>query len=509
MDLHNLKLKLKDHFPIIIIETHDEQRVVELLKSATADDNSLGTLRIWSAGEGLDLYKAPDTSKWQVEGLDTSRSSAADQADMADPLEMLKAVKEQVRDSILLLPDFHSYLSNPMVLRVVKEIAQQFYVNNTVLVFVSHAFEVPAEIERMCTHFELSMPSAEQITALVKKEAKIWALKKNERLKGDPKAIELLVRNLIGLTEADARRFIRGAIYDDGAITHSDIKGVMDAKYRMLSRGGAITYSFDLSDFSEIGGFARLKSWLEVRKPFFVEGDGTKSFDLPKGLMLIGVQGCGKSMAAKAIAGSWGVPLLKLDFGALFNKYVGESERNLREALKSAEMLSPCVLWIDEIEKGISSGGSDDSGTASRILGTLLTWMAEKTSRVFIVATANDIERLPPELLRKGRLDEIYYVDLPNTDARRAIFAVHLRKREQNPDSFDLPLLADRAEGFAGAEIEQAIVSAGYWAHSQSEPLASEHILREIEQTQPLSVVRAESIAALRHWAEGRTVSVD
>jgi len=509
MDLHNLTLKLKDHFPIIVIETHDEQRVVDLLRRATSEDSTLGTLRIWSAADGVDLYRSGDSSRWQVEGIDTPRAGGADKPDMSDPLEMLKAVKEQVTDSILLLPDFHAYLSNPMVVRVVKEIAQQYYVNNTVLVFVSHAFEVPAELERMCTHFELSMPSADQITALVRKEAKIWSLKKNERLKGDPKAIELLVRNLIGLTEADARRFIRGAIYDDGAITHSDIKGVMDAKYRMLSRGGAITYSFDLSDFSEIGGFARLKSWLEVRKPFFVDPDAAKGFDVPKGLMLIGVQGCGKSLAAKSIAGVWGVPLLKLDFGTLFNKYIGETERNLREALKSAEMLSPCVLWIDEIEKGIGSGGQDDSGTAARILGTLLTWMAEKTSRVFIVATANDIERLPPELLRKGRLDEIYYVDLPGEAAREAIFRVHLSKRDRDPEAFDLNALATGSDGFSGAEIEQAIVSAGYWAHAQEESLATAHILRELESTQPLSVVRAESIAALRSWAEGRTVRVD
>jgi SpoVK/Ycf46/Vps4 family AAA+-type ATPase len=209
------------------------------------------------------------------------------------------------------------------------------------------------------------------------------------------------------------------------------------------------------------------------------------------------------------VAGVWNVPLLQLDFGALFNKYIGETEKNLREALKSAEMLSPCVLWIDEIEKGISANGNDDTGTASRILGTLLTWMAENKSRVFVVATANDIEKLPPELLRKGRLDEIYFVDLPKADARETIFNIHLEKREQIVSNFDVVTLANASEGFAGAEIEQAIVSAGYWAHSQNEPLNTEHILKEINGTQPLSVVRAEAIDALRQWATGRTVNVD
>lgn len=508
MDLHNLKLKLHDHFPIIVIETHDEQRVVDLLKMATSQDAELGQLKIWNASHGLDLKTQSSPSDWRVEGLDTDYQEP-DATELTDPIEMLKAVKAQAKNCIILLPDFHHYLSNPVAVRLIKEIAQQFYTNDTRLVFVSHAFEIPAEIERMCTHFELSMPSTDQLREIIVNEARVWKIKKNENVKADNKAMDLLVKNLVGLTEADAKRFIRGAIYDDGAITQNDLKAVMDAKYKMLSKGGAITYSFDTDNFGSVGGFGKLKSWLEVRKTFFLDDNPSHQLDTPKGVMLIGVQGCGKSLAAKAIAGVWGVPLLRLDFGALFNKYIGETEKNLREAIKSAEMLSPCVLWIDEIEKGISGGSNDETGTSGRILGTLLTWMAEKTSKVFIVATSNNIEQLPPELLRKGRLDEIYFVDLPKPSAREAIFKVHLKKRGFEPASFDLALLAEKTEGFAGAEIEQAIVSAGYWAHSQQAPLATEHILKEIAETQPLSVVRAESIQALRQWAEGRTVNVD
>jgi SpoVK/Ycf46/Vps4 family AAA+-type ATPase len=508
MDLHNLKLKLDAHFPIVIIETHDEQRVTDLLKMATAEHKQLGTLRVWSASHGLEVDHTRPASQWRLEDDTHSQDNSSQDSALTDPIEMLKAIKDRVKNSIVLLPDFHAYLDNPIVLRLIKEIAQQYYVSDTTLVFVSHAFTVPAEIERMCTHFELSMPSTDKIKQLIEDEAKLWVIKKNEKVKGDAKAMELLTRHLVGLTEADARRFIRGAIYDDGAITHTDVQTVMDAKYRMLSQGGAIQYSFDTHSFKDIGGFNKLKSWLEVRKPFFL-GETENGFDIPKGVMLIGVQGCGKSLAAKAVAGVWQVPLLQLDFGALFNKYIGETEKNLREALKAAEMLSPCVLWIDEIEKGISGNGNDESGTASRILGTLLTWMAENKHRVFIVATANNIELLPPEMLRKGRLDEIYFVDLPSAEARALIFNIHLEKREQDPTLFDLNALAAAAEGFAGAEIEQAIVSAGYWAHAQDEPLNTEHILKEIASTQPLSVVRAESIASLRQWAEGRTVNVD
>jgi SpoVK/Ycf46/Vps4 family AAA+-type ATPase len=509
MDLHNLKLKLDAHFPIIVIETHDEQRVQELLISAVKENSKLGTLRVWSASHGLDLRGQVSSSRWQVEGLEHNITSKQQQDDLTDPLNMLKAVKEYAKDNLILLPDFHSYLSNPMILRLVKEIAQQFYLNNTTLIFVSHQFSVPAEIERMCTHFELSMPSIKHIETLINEEARSWRVKNNEKVKGDRKAIDLLAKNLVGLTEADARRFIRTAIYNDGAITHDDLEQVMDSKYRMLSKGSAINYSFETIDFANIGGFSKLKSWLEIRKSFFLDPDEHHALDRPKGIMLIGVQGCGKSLAAKAVAGVWNIPLLQLDFGSLFNKYIGETERNLREALNSAEMLSPCVLWIDEIEKGLSGTGSDDTGTANRILGSLLTWMAEKKSRVFIVATANDINKLPPELLRKGRLDEIYFVDLPKVDARHAIFKVHLNKRNLDASLFDIEKLAELTNGFSGAEIEQAIVSAGYWAHSQNEPLSTHHIIKEIESTQPLSVVRAEDISALRNWAEDRTVSVN
>jgi SpoVK/Ycf46/Vps4 family AAA+-type ATPase len=222
----------------------------------------------------------------------------------------------------------------------------------------------------------------------------------------------------------------------------------------------------------------------------------------------LGIQGCGKSLAAKATAAIFGVPLLRLDFGAIYDKYHGETERKLRESLKTADVMSPCVLWIDEIEKGLAGRGGE-TGTSQRVLGTFLTWMAEKKSHVFVVATANDISTLPPELVRKGRFDEIFFVDLPTPEIRASILAIHLSNRDQSLGRFDIGGLANAMEGFSGAEIEQAVVAALYAAHASKRPLDTAHIQAEIEQTKPLSVVLSERISALREWAAGRTVSSD
>jgi SpoVK/Ycf46/Vps4 family AAA+-type ATPase len=261
---------------------------------------------------------------------------------------------------------------------------------------------------------------------------------------------------------------------------------------------------FDTTDFDAVGGLQQLKRWIALRRRAFLQPD--EQLDPPRGILLTGVQGSGKSLAAKAIAGMWQLPLLRLDFGTLYNKFFGQTERNLREALQAAEVMAPCVLWIDEIEKAIA-GGDYDSGTSRRILGNLLTWMAERSAPVFIVATANAIEQLPPELIRKGRLDEIFFVDLPDAATRGEIFAIHLRSRGLKPGEFNLVELANLTEGFSGAEIEQAIVAGLYLAREQQTALTDSHLRQEIGQTRPLSRVMSEQIGQLRAWARGRTVT--
>jgi SpoVK/Ycf46/Vps4 family AAA+-type ATPase len=264
----------------------------------------------------------------------------------------------------------------------------------------------------------------------------------------------------------------------------------------------------DVAQFEQIAGLARLKQWIQLRQRLFVDGKGPKGLDPPKGVLLLGVQGCGKSLAAKACAGGFGVPLLRIDFAALYNKYHGETERNLREALKAAEAMAPCVLWCDEIEKGLATSNSDD-GVSRRVLGSLLTWMNERTAPVFLVATANAVDQLPPEFLRKGRFDEIFFVDLPSQDIRTEILRIHAAKRHLALNDQELAQLARTCDGFSGAEIEQAIVSAVYAAHAEGAAATAAHVGREIQATRPLSVVMAEKIVELRAWATERTVNAD
>jgi SpoVK/Ycf46/Vps4 family AAA+-type ATPase len=279
----------------------------------------------------------------------------------------------------------------------------------------------------------------------------------------------------------------------------------------MIQQGGLLEYIETPLDLSEIGGMKHLKKWLNQRKETFSPKAMQFGLEAPRGVLMLGVQGAGKSLCAKAIATAWHQPLLKLDPGALFNSYIGESERNLRHALRQCEMMSPVILWIDEIEKGFASAASQstDGGLSKRMFGTLLTWLQERKSPVFVVATANDIEALPPELLRKGRFDEIFFVDLPKQTVRKEIFAIHLKKRKRDPNKFDLGRLAEASEGYSGSEIEQAVISALHEAFADKQGISTKRILSVLKASPPLSVTLAERVESLRDWARGRCVQAD
>jgi SpoVK/Ycf46/Vps4 family AAA+-type ATPase len=340
----------------------------------------------------------------------------APQRHASDPQQALGQIRATGSATIYLLLDFHPYLEDAYNVRLLKEIALDYHTLGHTLVFVSHEIKLPAELDGLAAHFSLSLPDRKQLEALVREEAALWAkANPGKQVRADRKTLDLVTSQLRGLTTSDARRIIRSIIFDDGAIRANDLERVTRARYRLLEANGAISCEFDTTDFAAVGGLNNLKRWIERRRAGFM--DATDSHDLPKGILLVGVQGSGKSLAAKAVAGMWSLPLLRLDFGTLYNKYFGETERNLREALNAAGAMAPCVLWIDEIEKAIAAGDTD-SGTSRRILGNLLTWMAERREPVFIVATANAIEELPPELIRKGRLDEIFFVDLPDAATR-------------------------------------------------------------------------------------------
>lgn len=505
-DQNNLELLLSSHFPLIVIESHEETRALGMLEKMSRE-NGTRMLR-WTVTKGLvdtDYrgHQAPSAESWDVSVLAVQRANAS-----TEPEEMLKRIHRETRGSIIVLVDFHPYLDDPQIIRLIKDavLLEGRMINR--IVFISSHINIPRELIKLCAHVTLSLPDPEAIRELVLEEARAWSMQNHKKVKTDKRALDLLIRNLAGLTYTDARRLVRNAIYLDGAITHSDVKGVMAAKYQLAEQEGVLSFEYDTAHFSEIGGFEKLKQWLNVRRKSFIDS-GSNRLDVPKGMLMLGVQGCGKSLAAKAVAGVWGVPLLRLDFGGLYDKYIGETEKNIREALKTAETMSPCVLWIDEIEKGIQTSSGEDGGVSRRVLGTLLTWMSEKHKPVFLVATANDISALPPELVRKGRMDEIFFVDLPESDARKRIFEIHLRQRKQDVNRIDMESIVQASQGFSGAEIEQAIVSAQYSADADTGIVTTANLLSVIEQTRPLSVLMAEKVTALREWAHGRTVSVD
>jgi len=483
---------LRSRVPMIVIESRDEPQVLKALLRA-CPSQALG-------GSDLPLFQ------WTVtDGLKRiDRDVGAPQRTVAEPADVLRHIRATNIPGVFALLDFHPYMQDPTHVRLLKDIALDYERCARTIVLISYELATPPEIEHLTARCALALPDRNERRQLIEDVARQWMHSNPKQpLRIDKHALGLLVENMSGLSASDTQRLARKAICDHGAILASDVPMVMRAKYDLLNRQGILRYEHDTAHFTDVGGLSNLKSWLEKRCPAF---DGSApQLDAPKGVLLLGVQGCGKSLAASACAGIFNVPLLRLDCAALFDKYVGESERNLRESLSTAELLSPCVLWIDEIEKGFGTGDSD-GGSSRRVLGAFLTWLAEKRSRVFVVATANDISSLPPELIRKGRFDEIFFVDLPDQKTRAEILRIHAARRGITLDPASLEMLAQACEGFAGAEIEQAVVAAVYSANAQHRAPDAQILRAEIAATRPLAVVMSEKVEALREWADGRTV---
>lgn len=490
-DIHDLGLVLDSKVKLVVIESWDELRVLETL-TRLAIKRGLG-LYTWAVTEGLQRAG-------MVGAVDEFAASH-------EPEAALKLIKHDPQPNLYVLCDLHPFLlDNPTLVRLLKEIAQAEGRHKPTLVLVSHALKLPAEVQRYAARFTLALPSEDELLAIVREEATRWSTRnRGARVRTDNRTLQQVVKNLRGMGHAQARALARQVICNDGAITPDDLPALNKSKFQLLDLDGVVSLEYDTARFAEVGGLRNLKRWLADREQVFLAGTAD---DLPKGVLLVGVQGGGKSLAAKAVAGLWGLPLLRLDFACLYNKFFGETERNLREALHLAEQMAPCVLWVDEIEKGLASG-EQDGGVSQRILGTLLTWMAERKAAVFMVATANAIDRLPPELVRKGRFDELFFVDLPDAQVREDIFRIHLQRRELDPGLFDLQQLASVSEGFSGAEIEQAVVGALYAAQARQQTVEQALLVHTLLSSAPLSVVMAEDLARLRTWAAGRTVRAD
>jgi hypothetical protein len=488
--LKDLAALIRSRTPLIAVESNEEPQVVSVVRQL-GSQLQLKTFR-WTVTEGMMAFDSADQPPQSVLRLQ----------------EILSYIKTSSSYCLFLLLDFRRYLDDDVHVRFLKDIAIDYPRHYSTVILVGTVLSIPEELRPYTAYFRLPLPTSAEVRAIVCDVAADWGAQHGRReVHTTNKALDLLVRNLTGLTATDARRLALKAIDDDGAISESDLPEVMRAKYDLLGRDSPLSFEYDTARFSDIGGMQRLRQWLEMRLAFF-RGEPPPNLDPPRGLLLLGVQGCGKSLAAKAAAGIFGVPLLRLDFGILYSKYYGETERNLRKSLDTAEVMAPCVLWVDEIEKG-SAVGNEDDGLSRRVLGTLLTWMSERKKPVFLVATANDISCLPPELVRKGRFDEIFFVDLPAVSNRANILRIHLSKRSLDPQRFDINMLAEATSGFSGSEIEQAIVSSMYAAHAQSRAVSQDDLLVEIRQTRPLSVVMAEKVDELREWAANRTVPCD
>lgn len=477
----------RSRIPIVVVETRDEDRARSLVRSGAGCNRPALPVFEWRVTDGM--------RRVDVDFGGPQRFNS-------EPTQVLESIRMGIA-GVYVLIDFHPYLDEPVNVRLLKDIAQADPTTPRTVVLISHDLDLPAELETYAAHFEVAFPSREERRGVVIEAAREWAAGQGRLVLADDESVNRLIENLAGLSMADTRRLARAAIFDDGAITASDTPAVIRAKYELLNRGGVLSFEPDTACMADVAGMGRLKKWLTQRRPAF---DGTADrLDPPRGVLLLGVQGCGKSLAAKAAAGIFGVPLLRLDVAGVHDKYVGESERRLRESLATADAMAPCVVWIDEIEKGLASSDSD-TGSSKRVLGTFLTWLAEKRGRVFVVATANDISALPPELIRKGRFDEVFFVDLPTAAARADVLAIHATRRGATLDPAGLARLAAATEGFSGAELEQAVASAEYAALAEGKPVGVDHVLAEVHATRPLSVVMAEQVAALRLWASTRTV---
>ncbi len=476
----------------MVCETVEERRFEALVRAVAASlDLPVWT---WSAASGL------------------TPSHPADQPKTTDLGVALRHIRTATQGGVWLLKDPQAHLENPATLRALREAAQGFEGSARTIVLVGPTISEKPELEEITVRFEFDLPGPDELRDLVTQTIRRTSRESpGTRIALSPEDIEGVVSDLRGLSLFEAERALARAIVADDAFTVADRARIRESKKSLVEGGGLLEFVPAPGGMEQIGGLLRLKKWIATRRAGFLPAAADRALDPPRGILLLGVQGCGKSLAAKAVAASWELPLLSLDAGRLLAPYIGESERNLRDALKRVERMAPCVLWIDEVEKAFVLGRSTeaDGGVSKRLVGFLLTWMQERAAHAFLVLTANSVQELPPEMVRKGRVDEIFFIDLPAAPARAEIFRLHLLRRGELPDRFDLAKLAEASAGFSGAEIEQVIVSALYEARAARLPLDTAGLLVALRSTRPLSVVRAEAIGALRAWAAGRCVPAD
>jgi hypothetical protein len=483
---------IRARYPLISLVSWEEQRMDELLHELAARHGK--ALLTWSVTRGLGRVGGAR----MVPAFEGSR----------DPAEVLGQIGKLTEPSLVVLKDFHPYLNDAGVIRALRELAQQLKQTFTTVILLSPVLSIPVELEKELSVLDVPLPTYDDLEKLLREIVVLVLQGKRARVELTPQETEALIKAAQGLTLSEAENAFAKAIAQDGVLDGRDIALVLDEKRQVIRKSGLLEFVPVEEGLGNVGGLEGLKAWLGQRASAFTDAARQFGLPAPKGLLLLGVQGCGKSLTAKATAAEWSLPLLRLDMGRIFSGIVGSSEDNMRKAIRVAESVAPAVLWVDEIEKGLSgvaSSGSTDGGVTARVFSSLLTWLQEKTAPVFVVATANRVEALPPELLRKGRFDEIFFIDLPSAEEREEILRIHLRHRGRDPAGFDIVTLARAAEGFSGAELEQVVVAGLFDAFAAGEELSQEHLVYAIRATFPLSTTMGEDIERIRDWSKQRT----
>ncbi len=480
---------MRAKYPILYVVSWEERRVEEALKQVA--EKLQRQLHTWSVTQGMQ----PPVVR---------TSGPAKPTALPGELEALALIHEAPEFTVFLLRDFHSYMRDSRVVRLLRDLAARLRGRKQTLVLLAPSLNLPIELEKDVTVVEFPLPGPEDIDQQLTQVVEAVKDTPNLDTSLTPELREQIVRSAQGLTMDEIESALARSLVEKKCFS---VEQIIEEKKQIVRKTGMLEFYPAINNLEDVGGHDLLKDWLKKRSKSFSDKARAFGIPAPKGVLLIGVQGCGKSLVAKAIAAAYNLPMLKMDVGRIFGSLVGQSEENMRKAIRIAESLAPCVLWLDELEKGfagMSGSGVSDSGTTARVFSTFLTWMQDKTKPVFMVATANDVTSLPPELLRKGRFDEIFFIDLPDQDERKAIFDIHIRKRNRQPSKLKTHQLAGMTDGFSGAEIEQVVVGALNQAFDAGRELQYSDLKDEVEAQVPLSVMMAEDIQALRDWAKLR-----
>jgi SpoVK/Ycf46/Vps4 family AAA+-type ATPase len=514
--LQRLKVLIDSSTPIVVMETVEEVRAVRMVRAACTALN-LATFE-WSVASGLmrcgstvgEIVTGGSDHSLALHGEDFIADNAKALYNSREPAQMLANLEGITIEAAFILKDLHRHMDDPVVLRRLRDVGQRFATNRKTIILTAPKIEIPPELSGLVEYFELPLPDRTRLRQII--DETLVRISKTHTLqrKLDSKGLDAVAENLRGLTEEEAERAISQALMTRYAVSPEIATDVLEAKKALLKRSEMVEFVESSSTMTDVGGLENLKHWLQQRRGAWESGAREFGLEPPRGVIILGVQGCGKSLCARAVAGEWQLPLVKFDTSAVYDKYIGETDKRIRKVFGVAEGLAPCILWIDELEKVFAGSGPDsasaDAGVSSRLLGAFLSWMQDRKAAVFVAATCNNVTVLPPELIRKGRFDELFFVDLPNEAERRQIFSIQLARRKRNPAEFDLEKIVARSQGYSGAEIDAAVQGAMYAAYSGKQPLTTQLLIDTLAQTVPLSITRAEEIAALREWARTRAV---